>query len=220
MFKWTCLTVAVLFLSLLGWMANDTRQEVRRSTQSVQASGDIVNEHLPIIVEKTRITTETLAELSADLRQLKELAGVAGTARDQNLVAYADSALDQIEKSGGSIGLKKTLGGNGLKNTLPAKEWVVGARKEALLLTVLVKSKEELASRLMKNKFGSSWHIQFGDKDAVPLFNWLRENHMASNELSGALLPGLPTGETIGGVPEEIIPPIPKPKDAPRRRGN
>ncbi|HEX3149641.1 MAG TPA: hypothetical protein VHR66_16315, partial [Gemmataceae bacterium] len=158
MFKWICLGVAVVFLGFIGWVAYDIRNDIHRSAETVQKSGQAVNEHLPAIVqkshevsavvtenlptivEKTRTTTDTLAELSEDVKQLKELAGLTGGTRDQNLVAYAESVLNLIDQSGGTIGLKKTLGGSGLKNQVPAKEWVVGARKEAVFLTLVVKS--------------------------------------------------------------------------------
>src|SRR4051812_11201434 len=141
MFKWICLGVAMFFLVLLSWMVNDLRLQARHSGEVVKETGRTINQHLPDIVEKTRTTAETLAELSEDLRQLKELAGVAHTVRDKNLVSYATSLLDTVEASGGQIGVKKMLGGSGLKNLVPAKEWVVSARKEALVLAVLVRSK-------------------------------------------------------------------------------
>src|SRR6476620_1083787 len=100
MFKWTCLAVAVVFLTALCWMINDMRLQVRQTTQMVHSTGATVNEHLPALVDKshkmtdaislhlpdivakTRLTTETLAELAEDIRQLKELAGVSSGARD------------------------------------------------------------------------------------------------------------------------------------------
>ena len=191
MFKWTCLAVAVVFLAVLGWLVNDFRLEIRRSGQMVQAAGQTINEHLPAIVdktkrttdtlaeqlpeivEKTRATTETLAELAEDIRQLKELAGVSAVARDKNLVAYATSVLDRIESSGGTIGLKKAFGTKGLKNPVPAREWVVGARKEAVVLTILANSKSEFATRLTRNKFHSPWYIQIGDNEPMSLLDWL-----------------------------------------------
>ena len=176
MFKWACLAVVGVFLGLLSWMAYDIRSQLH-------TTGKTVNEHLPEIVDKTRTTTKTLAELAEDVRQLKELAGVTSSARDEGLVAYANGALKQIESSGGVIGLKKTFGGKGLKDQLPAREWAVGARKEAVLLTVLAKSKKELATRLSETKFGSAWMIQIGDQEPVPLLDWLRENHPPSKEL-------------------------------------
>src|SRR5262245_62034726 len=183
MFKWACLAVAVVFLTGMTWLVNDLRLEIRRSSETLRTAGETVNEHLPDVVKRSRQTTavvstrlpeivdrtgaitEALADLAADIRQLKELAGVANTARDRNLVAYADSVLDLVEASGGQIGLKKKLLGSGLKEVRPAKEWVAGARKEALLLTVLAKSKQELLTRLAKNKFGSDWYIQFGNQE-------------------------------------------------------
>ncbi len=190
MFKWASLGVAALFLTVLIWLLNDLRLEIRHSSATLRATGKTVNERLPQVAErlpeildKTRQTTEVLAELAADIRQLKELAGVASTARDKNLVAYADSVLDLLEASGGSIGLTKKVFGSGLKEVRPAKEWVVGARKEALLLTVLAKSKQELLARLAKNKFGSDWYIQVGNQEPVPLREWLKKNHPDSRDL-------------------------------------
>src|SRR5213592_3163132 len=111
MFRWVCLGIGVVFLAVMTWMVNDVRLHVRQSGETVQTTGETINEHLPEIVDKTRTTTDTLAELAADIRQLKELAGVTSSPRDQNLVAYANSVLGLIEKSGGTIGLKKKLGG-------------------------------------------------------------------------------------------------------------
>jgi predicted RNase H-like nuclease (RuvC/YqgF family) len=140
MFRWICLAVGVVFLAILAWLVNDVRLEIRRSGQIVQTAGQTINEQLPTIVEKTRrttdtlaeelpeivdktrATTETLAELAEDIRQLKELAGVSTQGRDKSLVAYANSVLDSIETSGGTIGLKKGFGAKGLKNPVPSRE--------------------------------------------------------------------------------------------------
>jgi hypothetical protein len=201
MFKWSCLAVAVVFLAVLAWLVNDLRLEIRRSAQVARTAGETINEnlpaivdktkkstdtlaeHLPEIVEKTRATTETLAELAEDIRQLKELAGVTTSVRDKNLVAYATSVLDAIEVSGGTIGVKKTLG-KGLKSPVPAKEWVVGARKEALFLTVLASSKKDFVTRLTRNKFHFLWYIQLADSEPVTLADWLKANHPATKETS------------------------------------
>src|SRR6266849_3054860 len=204
MFKWSCLAVAAVFLAVLSWLVNDLRQEIHRSGQMVQAAGQTINEHLPDIVDKTkrttdtfakqlpeivdktRATTETLSELAEDIRQLKELAGVSSQARDKSLVAYATSVLDSIEASGGTIGLKKAFGAKGLKNPVSAKEWVVGARKEAVVLTILANSKAEFTTRLVRNKFHSPWYIQFGEKEPVTLLDWLKANHPATKELNAS----------------------------------
>lgn len=181
MFKWICLIVAVAFLASLLWLVNDVRLEVRRAVDAVKQSSTKVNEHLPTIVEKAERTTVTLANLADDIRQLKELLGVANSPRDKNLVSYADRLLDVIEKSGGTIGVTKTLG-SGLKNTVPALEWVVAARKEALFLTMVAKSKTELLNRLTETKFGSAWHIQLPEQEPLPLVDWLKAHHPGTVE--------------------------------------
>ena len=183
MFRWVCLGVGVVFLAVLTWMVNDVRLHVRQSGETVQTTGETINEHLPEIVTKVDTTVDTLAELAADIRQLKELAGVTNSPRDQNLVAYANSVVSLIERSGGTIGLKKKLGGKGLKNESPAKEWAAGARKEALFLTILVRSKKDLVTRLAKNKFGSSWYIRISDSEPVELLEWLKDNHPETKAL-------------------------------------
>ncbi len=204
MFRWACLGVTVVFLSVTGWMLNDMRLELRRSGQLLRTTGQTVNEHLPIIMERTRKATDNLAEnlpeiakrvrttmatvseLTDDVRQLRELLGLPrGTSRDNTLAAYATGMLDTLERSGGVIGLKKALA-KGMKNPVPAKEWVVGARREAMLLVLLgrAKSKQEMLSRLSKNWLGSNWYIQIDDRDPVTVLDWLKANHPPTRAFS------------------------------------
>lgn len=193
MFKWVCLALASVFLLVVLWMLNDVRLEVRRHGQAVsehlpdivaktRQTTDLVAERLPTLVEKTEKTADTLAELAEDVQQIKELAGVSNTARDKNLVAYANSVMETLEASNASVGVTKTLG-SGLKNLQPAKEWVVAARKEALLLTLLATSKQELVRRLATTKFGGSWMLQFDGMEPVPMLDWLKANHPQTKEL-------------------------------------
>jgi hypothetical protein len=197
MFKWACLGVAVVFLSALGWMLNDLRLEVRRSSQIVyenlppimdktRKATDSLVENLPEIADRVHTTTATVAELTEDIRQMRELLGLPrGKKRDETLVGYATSVLDSLEKSGGVIGLKKTVG-KGLKNPVAANEWVPGARREAFLLTLLgkAKSKRDMLARLATNWRGSNWYIQVGDREPVTLLDWLKTNHVPTRELS------------------------------------
>jgi hypothetical protein len=201
MFKWSCLAVAVVFLGMVTWMINDVRVEIRRSTQLIQATGqtlnehlptvvdkskktaDLLTEHLPEIVEKTRTTVDTVSELAADIHQLRELLVGTHAPKDTNLVTYANSVLKSIEASEGRIGLKKLPPGKGLKNPVPAKEWAAGARLEAVFLTVVVKSKKELVTRLGKNKFGFHWYIEVGGNEPITLLDWLMENHAETKEV-------------------------------------
>lgn len=195
MFKWSCLAVAAGFLSLLAWMINDVRLDIRRTAEMIQVTGQTVNEHLPTIVDKskktadilaehlpnivdkTRTTVDTISELTGDIHQIRELLVGAHAPRDTNLVAYAHSVLKAIEASEGKIGLKKLPPGKGLKNTLPAKEWVASARLEATFLTATATSKKELVTRLSSNKFGLRWYIEIGDNEMITLLDWLKENH-------------------------------------------
>lgn len=181
MFKWACLVLAVLAGLGLGWVINDLRIELKQTSQTV-------NKHLPEILANVKKSTETLAVLSEDIKQLRDLAGVAsGAPRDRTLVTYADSILDFLESTKAQIGLEKKVLGSGLKSVMPVGEWVVDARKEALWLTFRVKSHSELLERLCENKFGSSWFIQFEDKEPVPLIDWLKENHPETKELDNII---------------------------------
>jgi hypothetical protein len=201
MFKWICLAVAVLFLTVLAWMVNDVRLEIRRSTQLIQVTGQTVNEHLPTIVDKskkttdiltehlpeivqkTRMSVDTVAELAGDIHQMRELLVGTQSPKDTNLVTYANSVLKCIEASEGKIGLKRLPPGKGLRNPVPAKEWAAGARLEAAFLTVVAKSKKELVTRLGKNKFGHHWYMEEGGHEPITLLDWLRANHAETKEV-------------------------------------
>jgi hypothetical protein len=205
--------VAVVFLVIAGWMLNDIRLHVRRSAEIVKQAGGNINEHLPAIVEKSKLTTEVVsknlpevvdkvrkttdtvaeslpdiveradrtsevvAELADDIRQLKELAGIGSTKRDENLVAYSNSVFKAIAASGGTIGEKKLVG-KGLKNTQPAAEWVAGKRKWALYWMLRVKSKKEMLMRITRNTY-----IELPGKEPVPLLDWLQQNHPETKAL-------------------------------------
>lgn len=170
---------AVLLVVLIwfGWMLNDLRIELKRSAQTV-------NRDLPVILSNTRKSTETLAEVSRDIKDLRDLAGVQDAPRDETLVAYADDILDLIEsRPDATIGTEKIVGKE-LSDPLPASAWVAGARKEAVWLTFRAKSKRELLDRLTESKFGSPWKIKAGDGEPVPLREWLIENHPPTAEVA------------------------------------
>jgi len=175
MFKWICLAIALVVVAGLAWMVNDLRSELKQAVHTLNA-------HLPEMVEKTRKGTDTLAELSEDVRQLKELGGMTAQARDQGLVAYANSVLDFVAASDASIGSPKLVG-SGLKDPLPAAEWVVGARKKAVILVAVCRSKKELLGRLCDKVVGTKWYIQKGSAEPVPLLDWIKANHPESKNL-------------------------------------
>jgi hypothetical protein len=177
MFKWACLGLAVAAVLALGWMVNDLRRELKRTTVAL-------NERLPPILENTRKSSETLTVLAEDLKQMRDLAGVAKGPRDRSLSEYYDSVLDFIEASGGQIGLKKLLG-KGLSDAMPATEWVVGARQEGLLRTTVMraKSRQEILQHLTNNWRGADWYIQRADQEPQKLLEWLQQNHPETMEL-------------------------------------
>lgn len=161
--------VAFLLALLLAWLINDVRLQLRQTSATV-------NEKLPSILEKTERSATALADLSDDVRQLRDLAGATGP-RDATLATYADSILDRIEASGLSIGTKARLSDK-LVDAQPAAEWTAAARKEALWLTFRAKSKQELLERLTQTKFGSEWHVQpqGAEGKLQPLRQWI-ESH-------------------------------------------
>jgi hypothetical protein len=62
MFKWICLAVAVVFLTVATWMLNDIRLQVRRTARTIDDAGQMVNEELPAVVERSRTTSEVVSK--------------------------------------------------------------------------------------------------------------------------------------------------------------
>jgi hypothetical protein len=141
MTKWFYPTLATVICLAVLWMLNDLRIQTKRSTTTL-------NDQLPAILERTKKSAETLAVLSDDIRQLRDLAGVGDKARDRSLAAYADRILDRIAGTPGTVGLKPKLIGDELKDTVTTEQWVADARKEALWLTFRAASKAELLEKL------------------------------------------------------------------------
>lgn len=171
-------TLAVLLLALIGWfgwMLNDLRLELKRSAATV-------NRDLPVILANTKQSTQTLAEVSDDIKELRNLAGVSDVPRDETLVAYADSVLDLVEAQQAVIGTNKLIGSS-LSDPQPAAVWGAATRKEAVWLTFRAASKRELLDRLTETKFGSAWQIQFGEDKPLPLRDWLGEHHPPTAEV-------------------------------------
>jgi hypothetical protein len=167
MIKWFYFGLAAVAVAAVLVLLYDLRSQMK-------AASATVNEKLPRILEKTEQSAETLATLSNDIREIRDLAGLPQTEHDKTLVRYADSVMDAVQASGGRIGTKPLLGGGDkLKDPVPVAEWVAGARKEALWQTLRAKSQRELLDRLCETKFGSAWHIQFGDAEPVPLREWV-----------------------------------------------
>ena len=198
MFKWCCLGLAALIVAVLGWMVNDLRQELKRSTQSL-------NERLPEILDNVKQGSESLRKVSEDLKQLRNLAGVSEKSRDQTLSVYYDSLLDFIQASAGQIG-KKKLFGRSLSDAEPAEQWVVGARQEAVFRTMITrtKSRQDVLDHLCNSWRGSDWYIQLAGQEPQKLIDWLRANH--------------PETRDVEPQPKPAAEPVPEPSAATLRR--
>ena len=176
MIKWAYFARAAATSLGVLLLLNDLRVQMKRASVTV-------NDKLPRILAKTESSAETLSALSADVKQLRDLAGLPQGPRDATLAAYADRVLDAVEASGGVIGLKPLVGGGGrLKDPQPAKEWVASARKEAVWLTFRADSRKELLERLCRNKFGSDWMIQFDAAEPVTLASWASQKAPPTEE--------------------------------------
>ncbi|MDQ3368306.1 MAG: hypothetical protein M3680_23010 [Myxococcota bacterium] len=175
-FKWSGLALAVIAVAMLGYLLNDVRRELARTSATLHAG-------LPQIVENVRVGTVTLANVSRDIEALRDLLGVSATSGDRSLVQYADSVLDFLDaQTTGQVGLTKVVG-TGLKDVVAIQDWVRDARKEALWLTFRASSKAELLDRLAHTKFGSAWHYTAPGIPATPLAQFVKLNHAASKGL-------------------------------------
>ena len=176
MFKWTCLAAALIVSGVMLWMLNDVRVHIRKSV-------DTVNRDLPMILDKTRDSADTMSTLSQDIKQLRELVVGDQTTRDANIVAYETEILKLIENSGGKIGTKKLIG-TGLSDPVPAREWVARERKLALWDQARSSSKADLLNRIGRSTvMNRTWYIDTGDKSTNSLVDWVKANHAPSRDL-------------------------------------
>lgn len=167
---------ALIVSGILIWMVNDVRTHMRKSV-------DTINRDLPMILDKTHDTAETMASLSQDVKQLRELVIGTSVKRDENIVAYEIEVLKLIEEASGVIGVKKLVG-SGLSDPVPAKEWVARERKAALWDQARSTSKPDLLQRIGHSAvLKRAWYIDTGDKQPVSLVDWIKANHAPSREL-------------------------------------
>jgi hypothetical protein len=167
MFRWTCFVVAVLMAALVLLMLNDIR---------VTAKTNLIE-----IAQKSKVSAETLAEVSKDIKELRKLAGVTGP-RDKSFVVYANSVLDFLETNaqGGKVGIKEAM-----KKSEPVADWIGGVRKEAIYLVLTEKSKSAILCRLCQTAppFRADFYLQLPGQAPVKLEDWLRANHPESRAL-------------------------------------
>jgi hypothetical protein len=193
MFKWLCLACALVFAGFMSWVALDIRSEIKRTLANTdrtlvesRESMAIIRRDLPQIVEGARKSADTLSVLSEDVKTVKKLGGLTTITSDGGFTAYAEEVITLIEKAPAEtkIGTARTSGGKTtLKDPVSAKEWSVGARKEALLLVATAKSREAILHKLVPNVWGTPWYIEVPGEEAVSLESWIKSRHPASAAL-------------------------------------
>jgi archaellum component FlaC len=202
MFKWVCLLVATAGLAAFLWMINDIRLDVKAVTANVNSQlGPLkeittkindqlppiltntekavqsVNKHLPQIIRQTEETVSTVAGVSGDVKQFKELFGdIFANNQNKDLLKEVLSTLDLLEGLDASIGLKKD-DTNELKQAKPAKHWARAARKEAPFLSLIGKSRGDVLQRLTTHGTGKPWYIKVGEKAPMLLLDWIAGNN-------------------------------------------
>jgi hypothetical protein len=209
LFKWACLGVAIVALTVYGWMLNDVRLEVKRLSPKVEKladtgedvalkldkhlpriiteteqTGKTINTQLPPILERSEVAVDRLADLSDNFKQYRDLAGVLNAgSQNKPLFAYGTSVLSFIGDQKASIGVKKPGPKPALQQPIPAKEWARSAQKDAHFLSLVGKSKEDMLHGLARTRSVSPLYIQVAEQAPRLLGDWLKAMHPESQGL-------------------------------------
>ena len=196
MFKWACLTAAIVFGVIALVLIYDLKRDVTDSLHSAQqavgkanAALETVNGELPTIVGEVKKGTETLSGLAEDVKLLKSVVGIEKNDRGlRGLASYADQVeqalADATEGKDATIKIEAVIGSS-LKDVESVNEFLVGLNKEIILILALAKSKEELLWRGCHRGFPGRKpvYIQFFDAEPVLLQVYIKEIHEASAAL-------------------------------------
>ena len=196
MFKWACLTTAIVFGLIALVLIYDLKRDVTDSLHSAQqavgkanAALETVNGELPTIVGEVKKGTETLSGLAEDVKLLKSVVGIEKNDRGlRGLASYADQVeqalADATEGKDATIKIEAVIGSS-LKDVESVNEFLVGLNKEIILILALAKSKEELLWRVCHSGLPrrKPFYIQFSDAEPVLLQVYIKEIHEASAAL-------------------------------------
>jgi hypothetical protein len=183
MFKWIALCAGCAFLAALTLMVNDMRLQVRQTSSVITETVSELRDDVRAVRQTVGNIKQTVGNIKQTVSNIKQtVAKIPLVRANEDLAAYANSVLSAIEQSGAQIGVKAALG-KGLKKPVPAKEWVVGARREAALLTRVSRSKMDVLAKLATNLFGSPWLMEFEGGERVPMLDWLKKNHPPTKAL-------------------------------------
>ncbi len=198
MFKWTCLSIAVIFGVVLLVLLFDLKHDVTDSMETAKAAlvdaneaVETVNERLPEIIGEVKSGTETLAALAEDVELIKSVAGLDAGQSDRGvrgLATYADELQKVLsEKTAGKSVevMKEKVIGKKLEVVESAEEFLVGLSKEMVTLVLLAKSKQEILDRACHTMRPrrTPFYLRFPDQEPVLLEEFLRANHLASAEM-------------------------------------
>jgi hypothetical protein len=161
-FRVVCLVVPcvilVVFCSFIGWCVNDMRIKSGETLTGVRT-----------LVANSKSGVETAVVISQDIKDFRSLVGVSKGGSD--FVKYAEAVLDGIQASSSNskIGVTEKM-----KDPEPTAEWVVGARREAAMVVMTSKSKEEILSRLCTTyPLRHDFFIQIGNDKPQRLLDWI-----------------------------------------------
>ncbi len=119
-----------------------------------------------------------LKALTTQVKELRELAGLQG-GYQREAVRYASGVLNTIEtlRGKGVEVMTKGIGGK----AEPLEEWLVGARREALVLVFTTKSPQAFLRELCQSMaLNRPFHLRFPDGKTEKLEDWLRREHPAT----------------------------------------
>ena len=166
MFRWVVYCTGVLLGIALLVIANDVRF--------------IVKTNFATVIAKTELTAQSAQAVAGDVKEVRQLLGISGN-RDAGFLGYANSLFDQLSNvpDGTMIGR-----GASMKDAVPAAGWIVGARKEAILLVATEKSKEAILHKLSISAIRKiEFFIMIPGKDPESLESWIRREHAESSSL-------------------------------------
>ena len=191
MFKWICLSFAVIFGVVLLILIIDLKHDVTDSLDTAKEAVTTVNERLPEIIGEVKSGTETLAALAEDVELIKSVAGLNAEQSDRGvrgLATYADELQKVLaeQTAGKNVEvMKEKVIGKKLEVVESADEFLVGLSKEMVTLVLFAKSKQEILDRACHTRRPrrTPFYLRFPDQEPVLLEDFIRANHPASAAL-------------------------------------
>jgi len=165
-FKWICLSCALIGSATALWMINDIRLRSHESMENLE------------------VITENLAEVVTDVNALKNLSGLSST-KDEGRLAYATSVLEYLDDELSDEGVEVDSAGL-IGRRKPFEDWLTGAGMESLGLVMgKAKSQKDVFWGLCQTFPGNNDFLLYfpGKDEGVKLSDWLLENHAESKAL-------------------------------------